>query len=165
MHHHDDLEAKKEPKAEHKGCGCGDEKCCCEEGKCNCCGCCCCGCKGAKFWIVLLEALVLFLSGYGFAHLGCCKHQGLFMQKPPHHAAMVKHHAHPDFADGANNIIIINSDGEVEVARRHHHKHKKMLHKHGGMYGGIAPEKLQQVPNVIPAEDKVQAEPAEAPAK
>lgn len=156
MHHHDDLEAKKEPKAEHKGCGCGDEKCCCEEGKCKCC--CFCECKGAKFWIVLLEALVLFLAGYGFAHLGCCKHEGLFMQKPPHHSAMVKHAAHPDFADGANNIIIINADGEVEVARRHHHKHKGMKHRHGAMHGGAAPEVAEQAPNAI-QEDKAPVEP------
>ena len=137
MHHHEDLESKKQPHPKPKDCACETENKCscgCGEGHCNCgcdCGCGCC-CKGKKFFAKLLAALILFLAGFGFAHLCCC---GCNHHKAPHmqrsYIAATKHKA-PDFADGANNIIIINADGEAEVAHRpihkkHHHHMKKMM--------------------------------------
>ena len=141
MHHHEDLEPKKEPHPKPKDCACETENKCacgCGEGHCGCgcgeghCGCGCgCGCKGKKFFAKLLAALILFLAGFGFAHLCCC---GCHHHKAPHmqhsYLAAAKQKT-SDFADGASNIIIINADGEAEMAHRpfhkkHHHHMKKM---------------------------------------
>ena len=139
MHHHEDLEPKKEPHPKPKDCACETENKCacgCGEGHCGCgcgeghCGCGC-GCKGKKFFAKLLAALILFLAGFGFAHLCCC---GCHHHKAPHmqhsYLAAAKQKA-PDFADGASNIIIINADDEAKMAHRpfhkkHHHHMKKM---------------------------------------
>jgi len=117
--HHDELEKKQEHHTS-EGCSCETEcKCGCKDGKCNCgCGCGCC-CGGSKFLVKLLAALVLFLAGYGFAHLDCCGCKAKrHMRYPHHHASMVKHMENPGFADGSNHIIVITADGEAQVAPR-----------------------------------------------
>lgn len=121
MPHHEDLDKKIAPKPEAKECHCGDK---CECG-CNCgcgCGCCC----GKKFVAKLIMAVIIFLAGFGCAHLCCCcRHYGKMMMPAQHE--MLKHKGHHGYNGGAGTMIIINADGKAEMMPRPE-KHHKMKH-------------------------------------
>ena len=102
-------------------CDCGpDCHCGCQEGKhCICGGKC--KHKGAK----LVAALIIFFAGFGLAMAcRCAKHSGSGC--PHHHCAMMKQHAMmtPNYADGAGNVIIINTDGTQPTMYEHRQAEK-----------------------------------------